>query len=265
MSVMTILLGYLALGAAAGTMAGLFGVGGGLIIVPVLVFAFGLQNIPPEITMHLAVGTSLATIVITGASSALGHFRQGSVYRPWFLALLPGLMVGAIGGVFIAGSLSGGVLGTLFGVFVLLLATKMVFGLSPKPGSLAPGKFAMVVAGGIVGAISALFGIGGGAMTVPWLSRCGATMTQAVGTSAACGLPIALVGAITFMVMGWGHPLLPNWATGFVMWPAFFGIVVTSVPFARVGVRLAHVLPAHVLRLCFALLLAVVGLRFVLA
>ncbi|NGO90367.1 MAG: TSUP family transporter [Halomonas sp.] len=265
MTFAAILASYLVLGAAAGTMAGLFGVGGGIIIVPVLVLAFGLQGIAPDITMHLAVGTSLATIVVTGASSALGHVRRGSVHRPWFMALLPGLMLGAIAGVFIAGNLSGTVLGTLFGVFVLLLAAKMVIGLNPKPGSVPPGKVAMTVAGGIVGAISALFGIGGGAMTVPWLSRAGASMTQAVGTSAACGLPIAIVGALTFIVVGWGHPLLPPWATGFVMWPAFIGIVATSVPFARLGVRLAHVLPANILRYGFALLLTVVGLRFILA
>ncbi|WP_447553356.1 sulfite exporter TauE/SafE family protein [Vreelandella sp. EE22] len=265
MSIAITLLGYLVLGAAAGTMAGLFGVGGGLIIVPALVFAFELQGIAPDITMHLAVGTSLATIVVTGASSTLGHYRKGSIHRTWFMALLPGLMLGAIGGVFIAGNLSGTVLGTLFGIFVLLLAAKMVFGLKPRPGTKVPGKIAMTIAGAVVGAISALFGIGGGAMTVPWLSRCGATMTQAVGTSAACGLPIALVGALTFILVGWGHPLLPDWATGFIMWPAFFGIVIASVPFARVGVKLAHVLPARVLRLSFALLLAVVGLRFILA
>ncbi|WP_404375077.1 sulfite exporter TauE/SafE family protein [Vreelandella aquamarina] len=265
MTFAAILASYLALGAVAGTMAGLFGVGGGIIIVPVLVFAFGLQGIPPDITMHLAVGTSLATIVVTGASSALGHFRRGSIHRPWLLALLPGLMLGAMAGVFIADNLSGTVLGTLFGIFVLLLAGKMAMGLTPKPGTMAPGKTAMTIAGGVVGAISALFGIGGGTMTVPWLSRCGATMTQAVGTSAACGLPIAAVGAITFIVVGWGNPLLPPLATGFVMWPAFIGIVATSVLFARLGVRLAHVLPARVLRFSFATLLAVVGIRFILA
>ncbi|MGM0831868.1 sulfite exporter TauE/SafE family protein [Halomonas qinghailakensis] len=265
MTALSIWAGYLLLGSAAGTMAGLFGVGGGLIIVPALVFAFGLQGVAPEITMHLAVGTSLATIVITGASSALGHYRKGSIHKPWFMALLPGLMLGAIGGGFIADNLSGTVLGTLFGVFVLLLATKMVLGLSPKPGSVPPGNAPMAIAGGVVGTISALFGIGGGAMTVPWLSRCGASMTQAVGTSAACGLPIAAVGAITFIVVGWGNPLLPPWATGFVMWPAFIGIVLTSVPFARIGVRLAHVLPANVLRFSFAALLAAVGIRFILA
>lgn len=256
---------YLTLGAVAGTMAGVFGVGGGLIIVPVLVFAFELQNIASEITMHLAIGTSLATILVTGSSSTLGHFRRGSIHRGWLKALLPGLVLGAVAGVFVAGNLSGSSLGTMFGIFVLLIAAKMVFGLTPKPGSVVPGNWVMALAGGAIGAVSALFGIGGGAMTVPLLSRCGASMTQAVGTAAAVGLPIALVGALTFIVVGWGNPLLPAWATGFVMWPAFFSIVVTSVPFARLGVKLAHVLPAHVLRLSFALLLAVVGVRFLLS
>lgn len=263
MSIVVTLLGYLALGAAAGTMAGLFGVGGGIIIVPALVFAFEAQGVAPEVLVHLAVGTSLATIVVTGASSALGHWQKGSIHLPWFKALLPGLALGAILGVFVAGSLSGTVLGSLFGGFVLLVAIKMLLGLSPKPGSTPPATATMSVAGVVIGAISALFGIGGGTLSVPWLSRCGASMTRAVGTSSACGLPIALVGAGTFIVVGWGNPLLPTAATGFVMWPAFLGIVLASVPFARVGVRLAHVLPGHVLRYAFASLLLVVGLRFI--
>ncbi|MCG6658642.1 sulfite exporter TauE/SafE family protein [Halomonas campisalis] len=264
MTLFITLLGYLALGAAAGTMAGLFGVGGGLIIVPALVFAFGLQGVDAAIAMHLAVGTSLATILVTGASSAWAHYQRGSIQRSWFLSLLPGLVLGAIAGVFVAGALSGGLLGTLFGLFVILVAAKMALGLGPKPGTVAPGRLGMGVAGGVIGGVSALFGIGGGTLSVPWLSRCGASMTQAVGTSAACGLPIALFGAATFIVVGWEHPLLPAWATGFVMWPAFLGIVIASVPFARVGARLAHVLPANVLRLAFAALLTAVGLRFLL-
>lgn len=255
---------YLLLGAVAGTMAGLFGVGGGLIIVPVLALAFEWQGIAPEVLMHLAIGTSLATIVITGASSTYGHFRRSSVHKPWFMALLPGLMLGAIAGVFVADNLSGTLLGTLFGGFVLLVALKMMMGLSPKPGSQAPGKRMMMAAGAVIGTISALFGIGGGTLSVPWLSRCGATLTQAVGTSAACGVPIAVVGTLTFIFVGWGNPLLPVTATGFVLWPAFLGIILTSVPLARFGVRLAHVLPAHVLRYAFATLLILVGLRFIL-
>ncbi|MCE8018173.1 sulfite exporter TauE/SafE family protein [Halomonas sp. MCCC 1A17488] len=262
MSVLLTLLGYLALGAAAGTMAGLFGVGGGLIIVPALVFAFGLQGVAPDIAMHLAIGTSLATILVTGASSAWAHHQRGSIRRAWFLALLPGLVLGAIAGVFVAGALSGGRLGTLFGVFVVLVALRMALGVGPRAGRAAPGRLAMGLAGVVIGGVSALFGIGGGTLSVPWLSRCGASMTQAVGTSAACGLPIALFGALTFIVVGWHHPSLPVGATGFVMWPAFFGIVLASVPCARLGVRLAHVLPARVLRLAFAALLLIVGLRF---
>lgn len=264
MSMLLILLGYLALGAAAGTMAGLFGVGGGLIIVPALVVAFGLQGVAPEVIMHLAVGTSLATIVVTGASSAWAHHQKGSIHREWFLALLPGLLLGAIGGVFVAGALSGGVLGTLFGLFVIAVAVRMVLDRGPVPGSVAPGRAGMALAGGVIGGVSALFGIGGGTLCVPWLTRCGAQMTRAVGTSAACGIPIALFGAATFAVVGWGNPQLPAGATGFVMWPAFLGIVLASVPFARLGARLAHRLPARVLKLAFAALLTLVGLRFLL-
>lgn len=258
----SLLLGYLLLGGVAGTLAGLFGIGGGLIIVPALVMAFGLQGVIPEVSMHLAVGTSLATIVVTGASSAWGHHRRGSIHRDWFLALLPGLMLGAIAGVFVAGRLSGGLLGLLFGGFVLLVAARMALGRGPRPGDLQPGRGIMGLAGAVIGGVSALFGIGGGTLSVPWLTRCGASMTQAVGTSSACGLPIALFGALTFIGVGWGEPRLPPGALGYVMWPAFLGIVLASVPCARLGVRLAHWLPARVLRLAFAALLAGVGLTF---
>ncbi|WP_148253199.1 sulfite exporter TauE/SafE family protein [Aidingimonas lacisalsi] len=256
---------YLVLGALAGTMAGLFGVGGGLIIVPVLVMGFGLQGIDEAVIMHLAVGTSLATIMITGASSAWSHYRRGSLHWPWFLALLPGLILGAIAGVFIAGALSSGLLGTLFGVFVWLMAIRLAVGFTPRVGHRAPGRAVMVLAGVVIGAISSLFGIGGGALTVPWLSRAGASMTRAVGTSATCGLPIALFGTLTFMAIGWGEARLPAIATGFVMWPVVLCIAITSVPFARLGARLAHRLPARVLRLGFATLLAVVGTKFLLS
>lgn len=259
---LTVLAGYLALGAVSGVMAGVFGVGGGLIIVPALVFAFTMQGIDASVTMHLAIGTSLATIAVTGTSSAWGHWRKGSVICDWLLALLPGLMLGAVAGVFVAGSLSGGWLGTLFGVFVLGMALIIGLELRPRAGSRPPGPWAMRTAGGVIGGASALFGIGGGALSVPWLIRCGASMTQAVGTSSACGLPIALFGTLTYVMVGWGNPALPAWSSGFVMWPAVLGIGLASVPGARLGVRLAHRLPAKVLRLAFASLMAVVGLSF---
>ncbi|MCW4149499.1 sulfite exporter TauE/SafE family protein [Halomonas sp. 18H] len=262
MSAPMLWLSYLALGSLAGTLAGLFGIGGGLIIVPALVLAFELQQVAPPVVMHLAVGTSLATIVVTGASSALGHYRRGSVHRPWLMALLPGLMLGALGGGLVADRLSSTWLGMLFGGFLVLVAARMLLDLRPVPRAQPPGRAMMMLAGGVIGGVSALFGIGGGTLSVPWLSRSGASMPQAVGTSAACGLPIALFGAATFMLVGWQQPGLPEGAMGYVMWPAFCGIVLTSVPFARLGVWLAHRLPARQLRIAFALLLAGVGVKF---
>lgn len=258
----TLLLAYLALGAVAGTLAGLFGIGGGLVIVPALAAAFVVHGVADPVIMHLAIGTSLATIVITGSSSAWGHYKKGNIRRDWFMLLLPGLLLGAASGVFIAANLSSGALGSLFGIFLLIVGGRMILVKGVAAGKLAPSRWVMLVAGAVIGGFSALFGIGGGTLSVPWLARCGATMKQAVGTSAACGMPIAVVGATTFIVTGWGAPDLPAGTTGYVLWPAFLAIVVTSVPFARVGVRLANVLPAKKLKIAFALLLLVVGMRF---
>ncbi|WP_027967217.1 sulfite exporter TauE/SafE family protein [Halomonas halocynthiae] len=257
-----LLLSYLALGAVAGTLAGLFGIGGGLVIVPALAAAFAVQNVADSVIMHLAIGTSLATIVITGSSSAWGHYTKGNIRRDWFIMLLPGLLLGAVSGVFIADNLSSSSLGSLFGVFLLIVAGRMVLVKKAASATVAPRRWVMGAAGVVIGGFSALFGIGGGTLSVPWLSRCGASMTQAVGTSAACGMPIAVVGAATFIATGWGVPDLPAGTTGYVLWPAFLAIVVTSVPFARVGVRLASVLPAKQLKTAFAMLLLVVGMRF---
>ncbi|QEM80876.1 sulfite exporter TauE/SafE family protein [Halomonas binhaiensis] len=255
-------LSYFGVGIAGGILAGLYGIGGGMVIVPSLMAVFAVQQVSPEVAMHLAVGTSLATISITGISSTWGHVRRGSVRRDWLMALLPGLVIGAVLGVFVAGALSGGRLGMLFGIFLLLVAMRLVLGRSTPANRTSPSSPKMITAGAVIGSVSALFGIGGGTLNVPWLLRCGASMTQAVGTSAACGLPIAVVGAVTFIITGWGNAQLPPGAIGFVMLPAFIGIVVTSVPSARVGVMLAHRLPSRVLKLSFAVLLTVVGLGF---
>lgn len=264
MSIGLIILSYLAVGAVAGTMAGAFGIGGGLVIVPALMLAFAEQHVSPDVAMHLAVGTSLATITVTGASSAWSHTQRGSVKREWFVLLLPGLVLGAIAGVFIAGKLSGGVLGKLFGIFLILIALRVVIGFKPKPTQSAPTPIGMGAAGAVIGGVSALFGIGGGTLSVPWLSRCGAPLPMAVGTSSACGMPIALVGAVSFAIVGWGHPSLPEWSLGYIMWPAFVCLAVTSVPFARLGVILAHSLPPTLIRLAFSGVLLTVGLRFLL-
>ncbi|OED41773.1 hypothetical protein ACH42_13145 [Endozoicomonas sp. (ex Bugula neritina AB1)] len=261
---MTFLL-YLVLGAFAGTLAGLFGIGGGLIIVPVLIFSFELQGLSPDILTHLAVGTSLATIVVTSISSLITHHGKGGIQWGVFGILTIGIMIGAWLGVYAAIQLSGVTLQQLIGVFAVLVSLKMWFGFKGSEQTRIPAKSGLVSAGVVIGGVSSIFGIGGGTLTVPFLRRSNINMAQAVGTSAACGLPIAVTGAVANMVMGQGHDLLPSLSTGYVYWPAFLGIVLTSVLFARFGALMAHRLSADRLQKLFAILLMIVGCEFLLA
>ena len=255
---------YLALGALAGTLAGLFGIGGGLVIVPVLIFSFGLQGISGEIAAHLAVGTSLATIVFTSISSVRSHHLKGAVRWEVFRPMVAGIVVGAAFGAWTASLLSGPVLELVIGVFVILVGIKMLLDINPKTARPVPGRGGLTGAGGVIGWASAIFGIGGGTLTVPFLSWRSVPMQQAVATSAACGLPIAIAGATTNLWTGSGHPALPDYAVGFVYLPALIGIVATSVLFARFGAVLAHRLDAKLLKRLFAVLLLIVGARFLL-
>ena len=256
---------YLALGAFAGTLAGLFGIGGGLIIVPVLIFTFGLQGISPEIVPHLAVGTSLATILFTSVSSIRSHHRHGAVRWDLFRPMTVGIIAGALIGAWTASLMSGPALELVIGVFVILVGFKMFFQVDPKPGRDVPGIAGLGVAGGGIGWASAIFVIGGGTLTVPYLSWCNVRMQQAVGTSAACGLPIAIAGALGNIWTGWQNPVLPELSVGFIYLPALTGIIFTSVFFARVGANLAHRLNPRVLKRIFSIMLLLVGLRFLLS
>lgn len=253
---------YLVLGAAAGTLAGLFGVGGGLIIVPALVVMLDTQGVATSVTAHLAVGTSLATVVFTSLSSIHTHHSRGAVRWDFFRPMAVGIVLGAALGAVTAGALSGEVLQRVIGVFVVVAAIKMSTGWAPRSAQRQPGHAELGGVGGGIGWLSALVGIGGGTLTVPYLAWIGTRMQQAVGTSAACGLPIAVSGALTNMVVGWGRDGLPEYSAGFVHAPAALGIVVLSVPFARLGALLAHRLNEVWLKRLFALLLIVVGIRF---
>jgi len=253
---------YLLLGAFAGVLAGLLGVGGGLVIVPVLAFIFGDRGF--ESIMHMAVGTSLATIVLTSISSVRAHHRRGAVRWEVFARLTPGIILGALAGAALAEQMPSDRLRLVFGVFELLVALQMALSLRPAPHRQLPGSAGMFTAGGAIGTISAVVGIGGGSLSVPFLAWCNVPMRNAIATSAACGLPISLAGAVGFAFAGWGEPRLPDYTLGYVYLPAFAGVVTASVLFAPVGARLAHSLPATTLKRFFALFLAVLGVRILL-
>ncbi len=259
------ILTYLVLGAAAGVVAGLFGIGGGLLIVPVLIFSFELQGMSADVLTHAAVATSLATIVATSISSTLAHNRKGAVRWDIFKPLSLGILVGAVLGVKTAGLMTGELLQIALGVFAITIAFQMGFNLKPEAGEKEIAKGSYVVSGGLIGWLSSIFGIGGGTLSVPYLTWGRIKMQQAVATSAACGLPIALMGALTNVWEGWGNEQMPEWSAGFVYLPALLGIVLTSAIFAKVGAKLAHRLPAHVLKRIFAVFLLCVGLRFLLS
>jgi hypothetical protein len=252
---------YLAVGAFAGVLAGLFGVGGGLVIVPALAWVFTAQGISSALIMHLALGTSLTTIVLTAISSVHAHHRRGAVRWPLVRQLAPGIVVGTLAGTAIAEMLPAHALRQFFGIFELAVAALLWWNHQPAGHRGLPGAAGMGLAGAVIGVISALVGIGGGTLTVPFLSWCRVQLREAVATSSACGLPIAIAGAAGYLVMGLGNPALPAMATGYIYWPAFIGVAFTSVLLAPVGARLAHTLPVNRLRNLFALFLAVIGVR----
>ncbi|MBD9396905.1 sulfite exporter TauE/SafE family protein [Pseudomonas sp. PDM11] len=255
---------YILLGAAAGLLAGLFGVGGGMVIVPVLIFAFTAQGFDASVLTHMAVGTSLATILFTSVNAVREHHRRGAVRWQIFVWLTVGIVVGSALGAATAERIDGEALQKVIGVFALCVALQLALDLKPRASREVPGKAGLGAAGGVIGWASAIIGIGGGSLTVPFLTWRGVPVQQAVATSSACGWPIAAAGALSYLWLGWGDGRLPHWSLGYVYLPALLGIALTSVFFARTGARLAHRLSPRVLKRLFALLLFIVGLNFLL-
>ncbi len=255
------LLPFALLGAAAGTLAGLLGVGGGIIVVPGLAFLLAGGEVPPDRLMQVAVGTSLANIVVTSLSSIRAHHRRGAVRWPVVARMTPGIVVGAALGAAIADALPTRTLAVVFGVFLLIVAARLGYGGQPAPHRQLPGSGGLAAAGTGIGTLSSLLGIGGGTMTVPLLAWCNVPLREAVATSAACGLPIAVAGAAAFAVAGLDVAGMPDTATGYLYWPAFVAVAPLSVLFAPLGARLAHTIPVTALRRGFAVFVLVVGAR----
>jgi len=259
--VIVIFLASILLGAVAGLMAGLFGIGGGLIIVPVLAMLFAAQGFPAELVMIMSVATSLATIVFTSIFSVLAHHRLGSVLWDKVLTLGPGIMVGAAIGSVVADHIAGGVLRFMFTIYLLGVGVQMALQLKPKPGQQQPSKELDLGISGLIGMLSSLLGIGGGTLIVPFLVHFQTPMRNAVAIASACGLPIAIVGTIGYALLGRDMVQLPDWSLGYIYIPSFLGIVSISTYTAPIGAKLAHKLPAEKLKRYFSLLLFVMAAK----
>ncbi|MDD9864293.1 MAG: sulfite exporter TauE/SafE family protein [Gammaproteobacteria bacterium] len=252
---------YLLTGLLAGVTGGLLGLGGGIVLVPVLWLLFLWQGFPQGGLMQVVVATSLATIVFTAASATWTHHRRGAVRWSLAGALAPGVLAGSLLGGLLADGLPSEALRRFFGGFELFVAWRLWRRPPPAPARDLPKRPGMLAAGGGIGLLSALMGIGGGTLTVPFLLWRGVEMRPAVATSSACGIPIALAGVLALTAGGWGRADLPPATLGYVHWPAALFIVLGSPVGAYLGARLAYRLSVPLLRRIFALLLIPVGLR----
>jgi uncharacterized membrane protein YfcA len=251
-------------GVVGGILAGLLGVGGGIVIVPMLEFALGFIGVDPSIRMHIAVATSLATIIPTSISSSRAHFKRQSVdvdlAKRWAVFIL----VGALAGTWVASQVNSQVLSAIFAVVALLVALKMMLPLDNKTFTdEVPKGPAVAAAPTLIGFISTMMGIGGGSLSVPTLTLMGEPIHRAVGTAALFGLFIAIPGTLGFMVTGYGNPLLPTGSIGYVNLIGLALIAPTTVLAAPLGAKLAHSMEKRQLSLLFGTFLLIVAIRMI--
>lgn len=258
-----VLAGYFVLGLATGFVAGLLGVGGGLIIVPVLITQLHAAGLGAGAEAQIALGTSLAVIVFTSLSSVRAHHQHGAVEWPLVRRIAAGALFGTLVGALLAARVPSQVLKVFFVVFLAYAALQMWLDFKPAAHRSAPGRLRSGLAGGVIGAVSSWVGIGGGTLSVPFMVWHNVPLHRAIATSAAIGFPIALAGAVGYAIGGWSRPGLPAGSLGFVYLPALLGIVLGSVLTAPLGARTTHRLPVRRLKRVFALLLAVLALRMI--
>jgi uncharacterized membrane protein YfcA len=252
---------YMSLGATVGFLAGMLGIGGGFLIVPSLMFLFGMQGIHKDMATQLAVATSLATILATSLSSARSHHQHESVNWPLFAKITPSLLLGSLGGAWLSSFLPGSAVRATFALITIAVALQMAFGRPPKTTRALPGLTGLTLGGGLIGLLSGTVGIGGGSLLVVWFVFYNLSMRHAIGTSAACILPIALAGALGHLVAGLGDMSRPPGTLGYIHVQAALGIALASVLTAPWGARLAHRLSVSVLKRIFALFLLALGFK----
>ena len=252
---------YLLMGLFVGFFAGLLGIGGGLILVTLMVYLFTVQGFPEDRLLHLALGTSIASIIFTSISSLSAHHKHGAVRWDILRMAVPGLVVGTLLGTVVADQLKSKYLAIFFVIFVYYSAVQMFANVKPKPSRQLPGKTGMTVVTVIVGIVSSFVGVGGGVMTIPLMSLCNVPMRQTIGTSAALGLPIAIAGTVGFIFTGLGKDHLPALSVGYVYLPALVGIVIGTFVTVPWGAKMAHTMPVTRLKKIFAVILFILATK----
>ncbi len=255
---------YLVLGAVAGFLAGLFGVGGGLVLVPVLLLLFDAQHFPTGYLMHLALGTSMATIVFTSFASARKHHQHGAVNWQVVRRIAPGILLGTAIGAATASAIPTKGLGIFFALFVYFAAVQILIDKRPHPSRQLPRIAGMTLTGTFTGWVSSLVSIGGGTIVVPFLIWCNVPIRNAIATSAAIGFPIAVGGTLGYLAIGWHIDALPGPHLGYVYLPALFWVALASVLTAPLGAKATHRMNVGLLRRLFALLLIVLATKLLL-
>jgi len=252
----SLILELAALGLCTGFLAGLLGVGGGMMIGPFMTLILSHRGLSADLAVKMAIATSMATIIFTSISSVRAHHQRGAVRWDIVRGLAPGIVIGgAIGSMGIFAVLKGTTLALIFAAFIGFSATQMFLDKKPKPGRELPKAAGLWTAGGVIGLVSGLVGAGGGFISVPYMVAHNVVMLNAVATSAALGFPIALANAVGYAVSGQGVAALPEWSLGYIWLPGLLVIASCSVITAPLGARLAHRLPVAKLKRIFAVIL----------
>ena len=256
----SLIIQLLLLGVGTGFMAGLLGIGGGMIMVPFLTYFLSQQGVDPGLAVKMAIATSMATIIFTSVSSVRAHHKRGAVRWDIVRRLAPGIVIGSlIGSMGVFSVLKGSYLAIGFGLFVAFSATQMFLDRKPAPTRQMPGTGGQLAAGGFIGLLSGLVGAGGGFISVPFMAWCNVAIHNAVATSAALGFPIAVTNVLGYIVAGLGLQGAPENSLGYLWLPALIIIAAASVLTAPLGARAAHNLPVKRLKRVFAMMLYVLA------
>ena len=252
---------YFLLGTFSGVLAGLFGIGGGIIIIPTFFYVFSFLGFADQILSHMVLGSSLGVIVFSSLSSTFSHNSKGAVNWELIKVVAPSIIIGSGLGGITAGLLESNVLQGLVALFLVVASIQLIFEFPPPPQNPRTNLVGPVIAGGGIGWLSGVFGIGGGIFSVPYFYHRGLKMMNAIGTSAACGIPIALAGSISYIVIGYDNINLPNNSIGFIYLPATIIVGLTSSLTAKFGVNIAHRMKQKKLRIGFAFLVMIMALN----